>query len=125
MPYPSPFNQEQIIRKMYNPETESLEVGSSSDKGAITLKYTTTSTDYDLLQDIGVQNALTDLGFDVTGGLNMELTVFVDSQTQIKINDAGFYNDFISDLVFETKGLIEKVIIKDTGINGTIEIRLK
>lgn len=97
----------------------------------IILKFLSTTNDYDLLQDTNIQSALVSkYGFYgshiPTDGINASITVFIDSITQIKINNENFYQDFVSDIVWSNSGnsIFHSIKIKDASVYGTISISL-
>lgn len=100
----------------------------------LNVKFTTTTTDYDLLQDenivLQIKGQLGEYAYDNllrdANSLGV-FTVFIDSPTQIKFKDDGVWNDFIADMVYSSNGtnLPSKLIIKDTGITGLLSLQIQ
>jgi len=94
------------------------------------ISFTTTSTDYDLLQDTEVKDVFKALynwdedryQLEVSKGFeSMKFDIFV-SGTEVKINDATRYESLIGDTVYTTEDFnrtkYKSIKIKDTGISG-------
>ena len=92
----------------------------------IVKKFSTTTTDYDLFQDTDIKNALLEFynTAQLGDGVKVGVVLLLDSITQVKVNNQGFYNDLIGDLVFSIQNTIKSLKIKDTGKTGTIEINI-
>lgn len=115
-----------VLRQSFNDNTQSLSTNADVKRIKIGKKFTTSTTDYDLIQDATINNILLNYytAEEIEKGIDMTVSIFVDVATEIKINEQAFYNDFLNDIVFDTTQLISKIIIKDTGITGYIEIIL-
>jgi hypothetical protein len=87
------------------------------------IKFTTTSTDYDLITDTNIRAALEEFlsSSQINEGVYLSFSILVKTPTQVKINDRSFYDDFINDVVFDHQDLITSIKIKDTSIDGTFE----
>ena len=94
----------------------------------INVGFTTTTEDYDLLQDANIQSALLENGIDMSieQSVRANLIVTVGAKTQIKFNEQTNYNDFLGDKVYISgcASNFSKIIIKGNGIAGLISIML-
>lgn len=120
------FSADTSLSRAFNKPLQAIGVNPDVRRIKIGKKFTTTTTDYDLIQDTTINTILLNYysADEILKGIDMTVSVFVDTVTEIKINGQAFYNDFLNDIVFDTTQLISKIIIKDTGITGYIEIIL-
>jgi hypothetical protein len=96
-------------------------------------KFTTSSTNYDLFADTTIRTRICNqFGSSILasidkGDAGMNLTVFVNSPTQIKLKETDDWNDFIRDIVYSSNGTVYKkhCYIKDPGISGTLSIQIR
>lgn len=120
------FSADTSLSRAFNKPLQAIGVNPDVRRIKIGKKFTTTTTDYDLIQDTTINTILLNYysADEILKGIDMTVSIFVDTVTEIKINTQDFYNDFLNDIVFDTTQLISKIIIKDTGITGYIEIIL-
>lgn len=96
---------------------------------SFTTKFTTTTAQYDLMSDINVVNLLHEFGisdYTITNGVYSQITVIVDKPTQIKFNVGDIFEDFVSDVVYDSTVpySFKHVYIKDNAISGSITFML-
>lgn len=120
------FSADTSLSRAFNKPLQAIGVNPDVRRIKIGKKFTTTTTDYDLIQDTTINTILLNYysADEILKGIDMTVSVFVDTATEIKINTQNFYNDFLNDIVFDTTQLITNIVIKDTGITGYIEIIL-
>lgn len=109
---------------MFNNNSNSINTNNNIAKNKFVKKFTTTSTDYDLIEDIGISTIL--LNFftqdEIDVGVDISILIYISSVTQVKINNEAFYSDFINDEIYDYTGNISSIIIKDTAISGWLEV---
>jgi hypothetical protein len=95
----------------------------------ITTKFTTSSDNYDLMQDNGVRTKLLTMFTpkQLEKGLRLDITVVLDpeQETTINVNGRDFDDDFIAGTTWSTNGKadIKSLTIGDTNITGYITIK--
>lgn len=96
------------------------------------IRFTTTSADYDLLADtVILDGILKHYGSSVVdsikqGNVQMNVTVFVDSETKIKFDLNDNYQEFIMRLVYSSNGYVypKHIYIQDSSISGMLSIQI-
>lgn len=114
----------EAIRRSHREVSRSLTVNDGALRHKIIKDFTTSTVDYDLFQDTSIRNALLQFATEeeLTEGIDLNITVLIDTKTQVKINNQSEYNDFLADTVFDICQTINSVKIKDSGITGQIEV---